>query len=199
MRLGQGLARRSSGLAASFVAIPAGTNTSSTLQSDGWYRVIKTGGGSAFNGDIGAAEGIAGEFVMQMDWVSGDCSMGVDPNPTADSGQASINYCYYLFATNLRGIRESGVNPFGGSFGTDGKFMWIIRDASNNLHYLKANTYASAVSLIAAGVATQTGTGGADCLDRTVAGVTGTMKPDASLFAVGDTIDVRFGVPALFA
>ncbi|MES2442158.1 MAG: LysM peptidoglycan-binding domain-containing protein [Pseudomonadota bacterium] len=156
-----------------------GTNTSVALQSDGLYRITKTGGGAdAWDADARGTVGAAGDFVLRVRPPQNNKLLvaGVAALPASSASYTNVNYGLMLSNTGAVSYMESGsYASLGVSYAANDNF-WLVRSGSTVSYYKGATLDAA----IAAGAL------------RTVTGATGTLYFDSSLDQTGAAVDVLF-------
>jgi hypothetical protein len=172
----------SSGTSSSAVAILAGANTSVTAQSGGAYLVEKTGGGTGWNSGVASAEGLAGEFVLQLTHdpaSSSNVAAGVSRSPSTDASYQSIDYSVVVQPNGLFSVHALG-ETLAWPLTANGS-LWIVRDAAGTVTARTGPTLAQATIV------------------HTLPGAqTGTFYADSSFHAEGAKAQLKFGSPAAF-
>jgi YD repeat-containing protein len=165
------------------LSITSNYNTSAALQSDGLYRITKTGGSTAnWDSTSRSTSKAEGDFVLRLRPGQNNLHMvgGVTTSPSANASFENVNYGFYFVNSGAAYWAESGYHVGLGVTYNAGDNFWLVR-VGTTIDYYKGPTLEAAVA--AGSLRTRTGIGG-------------TLYFDSSFYTTGATMDVAF-TPAL--
>ncbi len=114
-----------------------GNNFEKTSGSDGWDAQVYSTSGHTGGVEVSFSPAQDTERVM----------VGLDTNPTQDAGHANIDYCFYVLASGVLHIRESGAVQQYGTYSTDDVFS-ITYDGTSIIYRQNGETLRTVVVTI---------------------------------------------------
>jgi YD repeat-containing protein len=163
-------------------SIVNGVGTGVSLQSDGLYRITKTGTVAAWDADARSTSKADGDFVLHLRPPRNDVSVmgGVAFSPAANSSYTNLDYGFFFQNNGIFAYFESGAGATIASYNAGDDF-WLVRTGTT-INYYKGATLEAAR---AAGAL------------RTQSSVAGTLYFDSSMGTPGSQLDVDFMQPAI--